>query len=619
MSERRLSAVAPELARILADGALHPASAIQRETVFVGMRDGVRLATDLYRPPDAGRAPAVAVRTPYGRESFSHAMTALAQQGYVGISQDCRGTGESEPDHWDFYVYESEDSLDFVEWITQQEWFDGFLGSMGSSYAAGTQWCMAMHPAMGAIVPVVGGLGVVPTTRPRLYMFVNAYSRSIGKGAEKAALTAEEMERGMASETLAGGYFNDPLHTRFSEAVLDRYPELRSLPPGKAQRRLYEKYSTLPAAERADLIKLALDVESVTFASVEALPAVFGQGVTHDAHLLPRVSEAELVRSLRAPSLLITAWYDWALDDALATWDLLTHEGAEPVRSRSRLLIKPSAHNMPGYREGRQDHPELDRIYGFAALLEAYWFRAVREEALDSWPTVIYYLMGANEWRSAPAWPPPEAEIQQLYLAAGRQLTSSPPGTPSEPDRYAYDPDDPTPTVGGSIVSYVYSPGSVDVSDVQARPDLLTYTSEVLERDLDVVGPLRLVLYASSSALDTDFSARLSDVFPDGRAIQLQSGTLRTRYRNPLGAPEPLKPGRIYRLEIDMSATATRFAAGHRLRLDLASADFPRFDRNTNRGGEPGPPIVAEQTVHHDADHPSHLLLSVLGDSSGDR
>ena len=156
-------------------------------------------------------------------------------------------------------------------------------------------------------------------------------------------------------------------------------------------------------------------------------------------------------------------------------------------------------------------------------------------------------------------------------------------------------------------------PGSVDVSAIQERSDVLTYTTVPLERDLDVVGPLRLILHASSSAADTDFAARLSDVFPDGHAVQLQSGMLRARYRSPEREPELLKPGRIYRFEIDMWATANRFEAGHRLRLDISSADFPRFDRNSNLGGEAGPPVPAMQTIFHDPGHPSHLLLSVLG------
>jgi putative CocE/NonD family hydrolase len=242
------------------------------------------------------------------------------------------------------------------------------------------------------------------------------------------------------------------------------------------------------------------------------------------------------------------------------------------------------------------------------------WYAVLREGTTDSWPVVIYYLMGANEWRIADDWPLPDTRQIRFYLGAGGTLTDEQPKEISYPDCYTYDPEDPTPTVGGSIVSSVYPPGSVDVSQVQKRPDVLTYTTPVLERDVDVVGPLRLILYASSSAVDTDFCARLSDLFPDGRAIQLQSGILRARYRGGAGDEEPklLEPGRIYRFEIDMWATANRFRAGHCLRIDICSADFPRFDRNTNRGGEPGTPAPARQTICHGAQHPSHFLLSVL-------
>lgn len=149
------------------------------------------------------------------------------------------------------------------------------------------------------------------------------------------------------------------------------------------------------------------------------------------------------------------------------------------------------------------------------------------------------------------------------------------------------------------------------MSKVQKRADVLTYTSPILKQDLDVVGPLRMILYASSSAPDTDFAVRLSDVFPDGRAIALQSGVLRARYRD-IAEPEWLEPGRVYRFEVDLWATANRFKAGHRLRIDVSSADFPHYDRNSNRGGDGGEPIAAKQTIYHDPDHPSHLVVSVL-------
>lgn len=621
---QRLADIAPDLKRILESEphtpARYEASAIRRETVFVTMRDGIRLATDLYLPPDLP-APAIAVRTPYERTQFVEAIP-LAQRGYVVITQDVRGTGESEPEHWDTYMYEGEDGIDLVEWVTQQPWFDGFLGSSGGSYIGCTQWGMALHPGMSAIAPEVAGLDVSHSSTPSFYMFVNAFSRSAGKGEDKVSIPFWELERQMLKETLAGGYFNEPLQLPLREALLEQYLNLRPLSPAERKRWLWEQYRTSAPAQRVELVKRVTGENSITLGS--AVGAAFPHQIPSGLFRLPSAGTAELARSLHAPALIITSWYDWGNGDTLATWELLMREGSELVRSRSRLLIAPCAHTTPGYREGRESHPELDLVYrtGFGRSdrkganmrdLLLRWYAAVREDTLDAWPVVTYYLMGANEWYTASAWPPPATRMCALYLGSNGTLTSESPRQPSNPDTYIYDPHDPTPTLGGSIVSYVYTPGSVDVSEVQRRADVLTYTTAVLERDLDVVGPLRVILYASSSAVDTDFSARLSDVFPDGRAIQLQSCTLRARYRNSDGEPELLEPGHIYRLEIDLWATANRFKAGHRLRLDISSADFPKFDRNSNRGGEPGEPITAQQSLYHDPKYPSHLLVSILG------
>ena len=412
---------------------------------------------------------------------------------------------------------------------------------------------------------------------------------------------------------MASGFFNEPLSPPFTVALLGRYSELKTLDRAQAKRWLWERYCGLGCAQRVEFIKDACGSKNVSILEIESLPAVFGHGISHDALTLPEVDRAKLCRSIRSPILLQTAWYDWGLNDALATWEMVRREAPEAVRARSRLIIGPGAHNLPGYHEGSEGSPELFNSHRYNVELLLCWYEAVRQESTDQWPTVIFYLMGANEWRVADDWPPRGAQ-SELYLGPGGALTVAPPSQLTTADSYTYDPSDPTPTVGGSIVSYLYPVGSVDVSRVQERSDVLTYTTQTLELDLDVVGPLRMILYASSSAVDTDFAARLSDVFPDGRAIQLQNGVLRARYRDLEGEPELLEPGRIYRFEIDMWATANRFKAGHRLRVDISSADFPRFDRNSNRGGEPGDPIPARQTVYHDADHPSHLLFSVLRD-----
>lgn len=615
---KRLTEVSAGLARVLARSLIHTPARyavpeIRCETVVVAMRDGVRLATDIYLPP-ALPAPTIAVRTPYGRgrDPFAGVFLSFARRGYVIASQDCRGTGDSEPDQWDYYVYEPDDGYDFIEWVSHQAWCNGFVGACGASYTAQTQWHMAMHPKMSTIVPEVSGLGVaVSTTHP--HMFVTAYARSVGKGDDKIPLPYSELEQLMLDETLATGYFNEPLFRALPESMLARFPHLRAARPSDAQQWLWEHYCALPCAQRALLVKSAMGVANVSFLEIERLSTIFGHRTSHDSHTLPHPRPPELCQAFHAPVMLSTGWYDWGLNDALATWGLLRRHAPQQMRSRCRLLIAPSAHEVPGYHEGMAEHPELHHAHRTVTNVELLmrWYAAVQDDKTDGWPTVIYYLMGANEWYCANDWPVPCVGSIEMYLEAGGSLRSAPPSADSPPDRYTYDPARPTPTVGGSIISHVYPPGSVDVSEVQRRSDVLVYTTELLTHDLDVVGPLRFVLYASSTAVDTDFIVRLSDVFPDGRSIQLQNGILRTRYRNLEGEPELLEPGRVYCLNIDMWATANRFKAGHRLRVDISSADFPRFERHSNRAGT-GPPIPAVQTVYHDRQYPSHLLLPLL-------
>lgn len=622
LPERDLRAAAPELSEVLGrnDFLSTPRFAVSDvtcETVQVVMRDDVRLATDVYRPP-LSTAPAVVVRTPYGRgaDGLVPTLLSLARRGYIVASQDCRGTGSSEPNHWDYYVREPEDGLDFIDWVTRQPWFDGFIGAFGASYVGQTQWHMAMHPAMSAIVPEVSGLGVAVNTA-HLHMFVNAYAHTVGRGDEKIAAPLRKIESLFEEETMSGGFYDDPLVPDLPASVLEAVPGVRGASPSEARKLLWEHYCALPCAERAGLIKSVMGTQSVSIVEVESLTRVFGPEISHDRHTLPHPNPEQLCRLFQAPALLVTGWYDWGLNDALATWELLARAADEPMRSRCRLLISPSAHNMTGYHEGMGDRPELQHTYrepGATHLeLLPRWYDAVRNETTSSWPRVIYYVMGSGQWHTADAWPPPDTVEAHLYLGPDSGLTTRPPTEHREADGYVYDPHDPTPTVGGSIVSYVYPPGSVDVSQVQQRSDVLVYTSPVLSRDVDVVGPLTFVLYASSSAVDTDFAVRLSDVFPDGRAIQLQNGVLRARFRDLPDDPTLLEPGEVYRLVVDMWATANRFAAGHRIRVDISSADFPRLDRNSNLGGASGMPISAEQRIHRDADHPSHLVLPVIG------
>ncbi|MEV0800409.1 CocE/NonD family hydrolase [Kribbella sp. NPDC050281] len=582
------------------------------ETVNVSMRDGVKLATDLYLPPKTP-APVIAVRTPYGRDgdNLVAPFLAFARRGYVVAVQDLRGTGDSEPEDHDFYMFEPQDGYDFVEWVSAQDWCDGFIGSLGGSYVGQVQWPMARHPKMTTIVPEVSGIGV-GTKTASLHMVVNALAHTIGHGEEKTDLPHWQVEPMMLDETLSTGFFNEPfVHPMLGE-LTDAFPALKDLSPVEAQAWLWAHYCSLSCPERAEFVRELTGSPHVTIVDAENIGPLFGQGISLDRHTLPSVEPARQVAEFQAIPLLRTGWYDWFINDALATFELLRKHAPEPLRSQARIIITPSSHNSVGYKERMGEHPELQHNHWSNVDFTLRWYQTVRDGSIDEWPRVIYYLMGANEWRSADDWPLPEAVDTPYYLGSGGTLTTTPPQEQQAVDQYVYDPLDPTPTVGGSIVSWVYPPGSVDVSAVQQRNDVLIYTTEPLAQDIDVVGNLRAVLHASSSAVDTDFAVRLSDVGPDGRAVQLQNGLLRARYRDLDRGAEPLVPGEVYPLEIDMWVTANRFKAGHRIRVDVSSADFPRFDRNTNLGGAPGDPVPATQTVYRDASHPSHILLPIV-------
>jgi predicted acyl esterase len=591
-----------------------PEKEVERTTVRVAMRDGIQLATDIHRARSVKQGPTIAIRTPYDRRADKGELAhALAQYGYVGIVQDVRGTGDSEPKVWDSYVFELEDSYDHVEWITRQDWYDGFIGSAGLSYEGGTQWCMSFHPKMTAIAPEVAGIGGIDRG-VNLHMALNAYARSVGHGENKVAISYEEMERQILDETLATGYFNPPLEEAANAALPAEFPELRKMSPPASWDWLWEKYCGSPPAERARMLKSIMGADEVNLWNLDMVTAFGPRHV--DEHITPYATVPELYRSLRSQPLLISGWYDWGLDATLRTWELISRYAPERVREGARLFIAPSAHDATGYHEGPPDDPVLSKTFRRLENVEllAGWYGTVRAggEALSRWPRVVYYLMGAGEWRTSADWPPPQMHVQALYIGAGGRLS---PATPeaSTQDEYVYDPEDPTPTLGGTLFSAVYTPGSTDVSRVQARPDVLTYTTAPLERDLDVAGPVRFILFASSSAVDTDFVVRLSDVFPDGRAINLQNGIIRARYRNPEQAPSLLEPGRVYELDVDVWATANRFRAGHRVRVDVSSADFPKYDRNSNLGGAQGKSAPARQRIFHDPEHPSRLLLPVLG------
>jgi len=596
-----------------------------RRRVFMTARDGNRLAMDLYVPPGPAKRPALVMRTPYGRDKIDALLMSLARHGYVVVAQDCRGTGQSEPGQWDMYVYEREDSYDTVDWVRQQTWCNGRIGAIGGSYVGETQWFMSFHPAMTAIAPEVAGIGGARSSGVRLHLFVSAYARSVGKagGANKSQAPIDAVERQMREETWAGGYYNEPVTRPYPERALERFPALAGLDPEARGKWMIETYARMLPSERAQLIKFLIGASEVNYANLSDVPAVFGGG--GPAFKYVAASTEAVYRSLNAPALLLSGWYDWGLDYTLDTWQLIQRFAPQHVRENTFLIVTPAAHMDRGYREGAEVDPALQKRFRGTDNLEVllrwydYWLKG-KKDAIAALNRVTYYLMGSGEWWGCDTWPPPEARIQPFYLdSPGDANGSGGSGVLQEArprlgkvDTYVYDPESPPPTIGGSIVSTIVPAGSVDQREVQKRSDVLVYTTTPLARDLAVVGPVEVVLWARSSATDTDFTAKLTDVLPDGRALLIQDGIVRARFRDPDHEPSLIEPEQVYRYSIDLWATANLFRRGHRIRLEIASANFPRFERNSNLGGRVGKPIKATQTVLHDSQHPSQVRLPIL-------
>ncbi|MCP4656941.1 MAG: CocE/NonD family hydrolase, partial [bacterium] len=333
------------------------------------------------------------------------------------------------------------------------------------------------------------------------------------------------------------------------------------------------------------------------------------------------------------PALHVNSWYDFGAAETLYFFNLMQRNAeSETARDNQFVVISPMTHCLSEVATERTTVGALevgDARFAYWDLYLRwfdYWLRG-KDNGVTEMPKVLLFVTGKNQWRAADAWPLPQTRSTAYYLHSGGgantrhgdgRLSAQEP-TPTElPDRFTYDPADPVPSRGGSVCctgNPEDQPGAFDQSDIEERPDVLVYTSDPLEGDLNVIGPLKVVLYVSSSAKDTDFTAKLLDVHPGGSAYNLQEGILRARYREGYDKSLRMEAGEVVRLEIDLHATAHTFAPGHRIRLEVASSNFPRFDRNLNTGGnnyDETEWVVANNTVHHSPEHPSHVVLAIV-------
>ncbi|MFN0102874.1 MAG: CocE/NonD family hydrolase [Bryobacteraceae bacterium] len=545
--------------------------------VPVPMRDGVKLFADIYRPTAPGKYPVIVSRTPYSTERYPNAYDAavyFAQRGYVFVYQDVRGRHESEG-KWEPFRNDIEDGYDTVEWAAAQPWSSGKVGMQGGSYLGHVQWraAMAKPPHLVTIFPAVAA-----TSLYHDWITLNgAWRLSFNFGWGPIRQESRIMQNtGMHS--MAGG----PDTLNFDK--LQRHlplNDMQRLAGRKAQ--FYRDWIEHPA---------------------------------YDSYW-KKLNAEEVVDRITVPAHTFGGWFDIFSQGTLRGYALLSKKGAsEAARKGSHMVIGPWGHGS-SQKFGDLDFGPHAHVDQHALELRWYDFHLKGvQNGLDKEQPVKIYVMGRNEWVGENEYPLARAQYKNLYLHSGGKLAWTEPAADAKPAAYRYDPDNPVPSLGGNNCCGTPTPaGPRDQRPLDSRGDILHYTSDFLTEPLEVTGPVKLVLHAASDSPDTDFVAKLIDVYPDGRALNMAEGILRARFRDGADKPQLLEPGKTYEFTIDMVGTAVEFQRGHRIRIDVTSSHFPQFDRNPNTG-EPfgtGTKVrIASQTVHHSKAHPSHVVLPVI-------
>jgi len=554
--------------------------------VAVTMRDGVILHADIYRPHAEGKYPVLLQRTPYDKNNgFSFGLKAAAR-GYVAIVQDVRGRYTSDGE-WYVFKHESEDGYDTIEWAAALSYSDGRVGMWGGSYVGATQMLAAItHP------PHLAGICPVVTSS-------NYHENWTYQGGAFEQWFNESWTSGLAEDTL---------HRQVVKAA-DATQGMNRLP-----------LTGYPLFAFSELRTSDLTASVAPY---------FLDWLAHPSYddYWKRWSIEEHFSDIHVPVLTIAAWYDIFLGGSLRNYmGLKDKGGSEAARRGQHLLVTIGGHSGGGRKIGDVDFGPAAAEYDEGEITLSwydYLFKNTQNEFAQK--PVKIFVMGSNVWRQEDDWPLARAQSAKYFLHSqgranslqgdGTLSSAAPAGEPA--DQYMYDPANPVPTVGGPLCCDPkrWPPGPRDQRSVEARNDVLVYSTPPLSQDLEVTGPVTLELYARSSAIDTDFTGKLVDVAPDGFARNVTEGILRARYRTSRERTEPLHPGEIYKLSIDLWSTSNVFLKGHVLRLEVSSSNFPRFDRNLNTG-EPAASsqkfVSATNAIYHDAQHPSVLVLPVI-------
>ena len=494
--------------------------------VMTPMRDGVKLASDIYRLKGAQRQPVLVNRTPYGKdaERENKDIEYFVKKGYTVVVQDVRGRYNSEGEYYPF-VNETDDGIDFFAWLSHQSWSDGNVGTFGISYHGATQW-----------LPVRKSPESIKTMIPEV-TFSDMYEGTAYQGGAKI------------------------LHD-LSGAVNNIIPtDMKRRGNSEQTATLTEVLNTLPMTSHP----LLQGCKGFYLDRLNPAPGLYWEQMSANAGY----------DGVKVPVMNISGWYDIFLWGTIQNYmNMRKYGGSELARNNQRLILGPWQHAdksgvFPDVDFGSKASENYINLLDLKRHWYDRWLRGIENGIEDEAP-VMYFTMGSNEWHTAKEWPLPETQYKPLYLNESNTLSWVEPVATSS-NTYTYDPMNPVPTVGGQVLG-VATPGPYNQSEIEMRKDVLVYTSPTLEKAVEVTGMVELKLYVSSSALDTDFTGKLVDVYPDGKAIILTEGILRARYRNGMTTPQLMTPNEIYELDVNLWATSNVFLPGHKIRYPCTSS-----------------------------------------------
>ena len=614
-----LAAAAPaqEYAK-LSDAAATRALAEKAEVemiAMVPMRDGVGLATNIYRPKGAkGPLPTILWKTPYNELSYKVATSKRAleavSRGYAFVVQNERGRYYSEGTY-EILGRPQTDGYDTLTWIAKQPWSNGKVGTLGCSSSA--EWQLALagmnHPAHAAMVPQASGAGI----------------GKVGPFEEQGNWYTGGVPRTLFHVWLYG--VDNPLRAQLpggldqpTRARIARYNDLDAKKPDV---NWVQQIRHLPYADLLkDLGEPPATFEQFTARSGPADPAWRTGGLYHDD------------KGWGVPALWFNSWYDVSIGPNLALFNHARAVKSDKEASANQFaVVAPNNHCAvsqlgPDFKSGDRDlgdtsFPVDEQVFAFFDR----WLKGDTRAFPAATAPVRYYTMGLNKWQQASQWPPADAKMVRMYLRSGGRanglagdgrLDRAAPGAGEAADRYAYDPQNPVQTIGGGDCCNggLVTAGAFDQRPIEARGDVLVYTSEPMTSPMEVTGFVNAVLKVSSDAKDTDFAVKLVDVAPDGTAFILGDTILRARYRDGFATPKLMAPGQVYTLKPSPMTTSNTFLPGHRIRVEVTSSNFPKFVRNLNTGGDnerETKGVVANNQLHHAGDDASYIELPVVG------